>query len=65
MTSIWNGKEWVNEEKVFDARSRYRLDNSELWSLERFINENSRELQPSGAIELRSIMDKIRKLNEI
>ena len=65
MTAIWNGKEWINEEKVYDARSRYRLYNDELWNLENFINENSRELQPSRAIELRSIMDKIRKLNEI
>ena len=65
MTSTWNGEEWINEERIYDARSNHRLYNDELWDIESFINENSRGLQPSRVLKLKSIMDKIRKLNEI
>ena len=62
MTATWNGREWINKEKVHDARD-VRFYRDEIWIVENFINRNSSGLQPSEAHELRRIVDKMRNLS--
>jgi len=64
MTAIWNGNEWVNAERVHDARDQHRLYLDELRNLESFIDQHSQDEQPSRVYELRRSLDKVRRLNE-
>ena len=41
-----------------------KLSLNELWTLERFINEHSSDLQPSTVIYLHQIISKLRRLSQ-
>ena len=41
-----------------------KLSLNELWTLERFINEHSSNLQPSAVIYLHQIISKLRRMSQ-
>ena len=58
----WDGTNWVSEGHQELLNKIKQIEYSDLQNMYSFINENSRDAQPSRLRELHSFVDKVRDL---